>query len=87
MEYNANWNDYLKALYHDAQGDWDKAHDIVDRIPDGPANHIHAYLHRKEGDGWNARYWYNRAKHPVPSISLDEEWQYLWDLYESYGRK
>lgn len=82
MEYNVNWNDYQKALYHDAQGDWDKAHEIVDRIADGPANHIHAYLHRKEGDQWNARYWYNRAEHPVPSLSLDEEWKYLWDLYQ-----
>ena len=82
MDYNESWNDYLKALYFDAQGDWDKAHQIVDSIANGPANHIHAYLHRKEGDEWNARYWYNRANQPVSQCSLQEEWQYLWNLYQ-----
>ncbi len=78
--YDPNWNDYRKALYHDAQGDWHKAHDIVDRLTDPQASHIHAYLHRKEGDQWNASYWYNRANQPVCTGSIEEEWQSLWKL-------
>ena len=80
--YDPDWSDFRKALYHDAQGDWDKAHEIVDRRSDPPASHIHAYLHRKEGDQWNASYWYSRAHQPVCSIPLEEEWQRLWDLYQ-----
>ena len=36
-------------------------------------NWIHAYLHRKEGDKWNAGYWYRRANREYPKISLEEE--------------
>jgi len=36
---------------------------------------VHAYLHRKEGDLANARYWYVRAgrKPPAKNITLDAE--------------
>ena len=78
--YDPNWSAYRKALYHDAQGDWHKAHDIVDRLTDPQASHIHAYLHRKEGDQWNAGYWYSRANQPVCTGSIEEEWQNLWEL-------
>jgi hypothetical protein len=27
---------------------------------------IHAYLHRKEPDIWNAKYWYRRCGKPYP---------------------
>ena len=80
--YNPNWNDYRKALYHDAIGDWDKAHDIADSLSDQASSHIHAYLHRKEGDSWNARYWYGRANQAVCTTSLIEEWEHLWSLYQ-----
>lgn len=66
---------YLQALWYDGKGDWDKSHEIIQDIEDLRAAHIHAYLHRKEGDEWNARYWYNRAKKPFPSVSLSEEWK------------
>lgn len=66
---------YLQALWYDGKGDWDKSHDIIQDIEDLRAAHIHAYLHRKEGDEWNARYWYNRAKKPFPAVSLSEEWK------------
>ena len=65
---------YLQALWYDARGNWNKAHHIIQDIDDGKAAHIHAYLHRKEGDAMNARYWYNRAGKPFPSVSLQEEW-------------
>ncbi|MDX2048434.1 MAG: hypothetical protein SFU87_16730 [Chitinophagaceae bacterium] len=69
--------DYLKALWHDGKGNWEKAHHIIQDIEDKTAAWIHAYLHRKEGDLWNADYWYNRAGKKRPDISLQEEWTTL----------
>ena len=52
---------YLTSLWHDAKGNWEKAHDVIQEIEDKTASWIHAYLHRKEGDLWNADYWYSKA--------------------------
>jgi hypothetical protein len=42
------------------------------------AARIHAYLHRKQGDDWNARYWHRRAGPVFPEkMSLHEEWSSL----------
>ncbi|MDX2044519.1 MAG: hypothetical protein SF097_25135 [Acidobacteriota bacterium] len=69
---------YLSALWHEAVGDWDKAHQIVQDIETVEASAIHAYLHRKEGDESNARYWYGRAGRPFPAgKTFDEEWNAL----------
>jgi len=65
----------LEALWHDARGNWDLAHRIVQDLPTSEAAWIHAYLHRREGDLANAAYWYRRASQPVCSRSLEEEWQ------------
>jgi len=81
MKLNNNWNRYQKALYYDKQGDWAKAHDLVDGHPGKEAAHIHAYLHRKEGDQWNAGYWYRQANQEIFKGSLDEEWDVLWELF------
>jgi len=65
----------LQALWFDARGDWDKAHEQAqnDRTRDG--SWVHAYLHRKEGDVGNAGYWYSRAGRPAVGGSLGDEWQ------------
>jgi hypothetical protein len=68
---------YLQALWQDATGNWEKAHHLIQDVPDQKAAWIHAYLHRKEGDIWNADYWYQRAGKPRPSVSLDQEWEDL----------
>ena len=81
MEYNDQWNRFQKALFFDHQGDWSKAHDLVDGHPGKEAAHIHAYLHRKEGDQWNAGYWYRQANKEMFTGSLDEEWENLWQLF------
>lgn len=73
----------LQALWHDGKGDWKTAHDLIDHMDDEAAAHVHAYLHRKEGDLWNAAYWYKRAGKPVPDQSLEEEWEDLVQLYLS----
>ncbi len=72
----------LHALWHDAHGDWDRAHSITQDIDTAEAARVHAYLHRKQGDHFNANYWYRRASrltdHPAaPTGSLDDEWTAL----------
>lgn len=67
-------SDHLRALWHDLNGDWDTAHSIVQRLSDREAMWIHAYLHRKEPDVWNAKYWYRRARKSYPGeIGFEEE--------------
>ncbi len=72
-----NISDYLKALWYDAHGDWDKAHKLIQDLPDKNASWIHAYLHRKEGDVFNAGYWYNKAGRPAAAASLKSEWEQI----------
>ena len=69
----------ITALQRDRDGDWDGAHRIVQRMDNADANWIHAYLHRKEGVLWNARYWYRRVNKPLPEYALEQEWQELYD--------
>lgn len=76
---SSKWKDspILLALWHDAKGNWNLAHDQVDQLPGKSAARIHAYLHRKEGDKWNANYWYSKAGEKMPDQSLEEEWEEL----------
>ena len=54
-----------------------KAHECAQADP-GPAGAaVHAYLHRKEPDLSNARYWYNRAGRTPASGTLEQEWDGL----------
>lgn len=65
----------LQALWHDAHGNWNAAHEAAQADEQDPDSAwVHAYLHRKEGDAFNAGYWYRRARQPVPAASLDQEW-------------
>jgi len=66
---------YLKTLWYDAKGEWDKAHKLIQDFEDRNASWIHAYLHRKEGDTGNADYWYSCAGKKRPSVSLEKEWE------------
>lgn len=68
---------YLKALWYDGKGDWSIAHEQVDSLEDATACWVHAYLHRKEGDNWNADYWYRKANKKRPNTTLEEEWHEL----------
>jgi hypothetical protein len=67
----------LQALWWDAKGDWDKAHECAQAQEDAPGNWVHAYLHRKEGDPDNAGYWYRRAGRPAARESLAAEWEQI----------
>jgi len=64
----------LAALWWEARGDGNQAHEITQAEESPDAAWVHAYLHRKEGDTSNAAYWYNRAHQPRCTLPLDEEW-------------
>lgn len=66
--------DLLRALWHDARGEWEAAHRIAQDVQSQDGALVHAYLHRKEGDAWNARYWYARAGQAEATDALESEW-------------
>jgi hypothetical protein len=74
----------LAALWRDAKGDWDGAHNLAQSDEGGVGDWVHAYLHRKEGDNGNASYWYRRAGKAFPKTSLAEEWA---DMVETLLRR
>ncbi len=63
----------LHALWHEARGDWQRAHEIVQQQAGARAAAVHAYLHRREGDLANADYWYARAGLSRFAGELDQE--------------
>jgi hypothetical protein len=67
----------VEALWWDAKGEWARAHGLVDELetPEGMA--VHAYLHRKEGEAWNADYWYKLAGRGFYRETLADEWAAL----------
>ncbi len=69
-----NLSNVLQALWHEAKGDWIRAHEILQHEESANGAWVHAYLHRVEGDAGNAAYWYRRAGKPVTQESLADEW-------------
>lgn len=67
----------LASLWWDGKGNWHQSHEVAQEIHDQNGSLIHAYLHRKEGDISNARYWYSMAGSREPKLSLQEEWEEL----------
>jgi hypothetical protein len=67
----------LQALWWDARGDWARAHQLVDELETKEGMAVHAYLHRKEGEQWNADYWYRLAGRTYHRDQLSEEWAAL----------
>ena len=65
----------LLALWHDARGDWDAAHQVAQDVAGEDGAWVHAYLHRKEPDESNARYWYRQAGRSPSRLPFDEEWE------------
>jgi hypothetical protein len=56
-----------KAAKHLEAGDWQAAHEIVQRDEESPlACWAHGIVHIMEGDLPNARYWYRQAKRSFP---------------------
>ncbi len=69
----------LAALWHDARGDWGKAHELAQADRSREGAWVHAYLHRKEGDLGNAGYWYVHAgrSRPADDVTLLAEWEQI----------
>jgi hypothetical protein len=67
----------LQALWWDAKGNWHRAHECAQAEPGSSGAAVHAYLHRKEPDLANARYWYSRAGRAQATGTLAEEWDAL----------
>ncbi len=67
------------ALWHDARGNWDQAHDAAQADKSKAGSWVHAYLHRKEGDAANAGYWYSLAgrRMPADGVTLSAEWEQI----------
>lgn len=67
----------LLAMWHDAKGNWELAHKTVQDEAGKNSAWVHAYLHRKEGDNSNARYWYAQAKMRMSVDTFEREWEDL----------
>ena len=67
----------VDALWWDAKGEWARAHELVDALETAEGMAVHAYLHRKEGEQWNADYWYRRAGRGFHRPGLETEWEAL----------
>jgi len=67
----------LLALWWDERGNWERAHAIAQDVEGVDGAWVHAYLHRKEGDTWNAGYWYRQARRPEARGGLREEWEQI----------
>lgn len=66
----------LDALWWAGKADWNLAHDITMRHEgNAECDWVHAWLHRKEGDLTNARYWYRRAGQTMQHGDLQKEWR------------
>jgi|RhiMethySRZTD1v2_1073278.scaffolds.fasta_scaffold584432_2 hypothetical protein len=72
-----NLHPLVEALWHERRRDWTRAHEIAQGIDGDDAAWVHAYLHRREGDLPNARYWYRQAGKPAETGSLDDEWRVI----------
>lgn len=73
---------FLEALETEKEGDWSNAHLLIQSIEHEYAYWIHAYLHRKEPDISNARYWYSRAGKKMPDYGYDQEWEEIYDTID-----
>ena len=60
-------SEMAKAIAHLEAGDWQQAHEIVQRDEQSPlACWAHGIVHLMEGDQGNARYWFGQARRPFP---------------------
>ena len=65
----------IQSLWYDGKEDWKTAHDMVNDLEDAESMWVHAYLHRKEGDNFNAGYWYKKAGKLFSKAPLEIEWE------------
>lgn len=67
----------LKAMWHESNGNWEKAHEIVQSDDSKLSALVHAYLHLKEGDISNSDYWYAVSGYKKSSDDVEEEKEFV----------
>ncbi len=70
-----NLNKPLQALWYAAKDNWNRAHELIQDEVDADSAWVHAYLHRVEGDLFNAKYWYKRANRSTSDETFEQEWK------------
>lgn len=66
--------------------DLDTAHEIVQDMHQVIGSYWHAILHRREGDGDNAKYWFARVgQHPIFPL-LHQQAAQLWPACKSWAK-
>ena len=78
-DYQGNWHSSHKLIDRESAKDcaWVHRAEMLRRTQLIPRPFFEAYLHRVEGDLWNARYWYRRSDKPESKLSLTEERQQI----------
>ena len=56
----------MRAVLHLEAGEWQAAHALVQKDPSTLGCWTHGLVHLIEGDLENAKYWYRRARRPLP---------------------
>ncbi len=65
---------FLDAAIRVYFGDLNRAHDRLQPMGGQPlADYLHGMIHRREGDFWNANYWFRRAASVGRLIGVDSE--------------
>jgi hypothetical protein len=59
-------SDLVRAVEHLEAGDWQAAHEIVQKDESELAAWLHGIVHTLEGDLGNARYWYRKTGRAFP---------------------
>lgn len=77
----------LQALWHQAKGDWNTAHNLAQSDNSPAGCWVHAHLHRVEGDKSNAAYWYRLAGKQICALRLLEEWDEISEALVTKPKK
>ncbi len=75
-------NELLEVLDLIAEENYEEAHLVLQLSDTEEAAWLQACLYRKEGDEWNANYWYDKAGRSMPTYSVETEIAEIRDLIE-----
>lgn len=77
-----NLNPCQQSIWWAKKDEWEKAHNLAQKVNSKDGNWVHAYLHRLEGDIENAGYWYRLAGRPVKiKECLLKEWDEMVEYF------
>lgn len=73
-------DELLEAVDLIEEENYEEAHIVLRLTETSEAAWLLAHLYRREGDKWNANYWYDKAGRTMPNYSFDTEIQEIRDL-------